>query len=220
MPSAFRESLKIIVPLLIGWLVSLALPGAWAWMLGVPFFFLILFSLYFFRDPERVVPTDPRAIVSAADGTVVAVDEVENAPLGQGRMLRISIFLSVFNVHVNRVPVAGEIKTVLHTPGKFHDARLPEASLQNERQDWLIEASEGSVVVRQIAGLIARRIIGWEPEGEALQKGARIGMIRFGSRTEIYLPVVCEVAVKPGDQVQGGSSIIARWPEFKMKVDS
>lgn len=171
------------------------------------------YVLWFFRDPEREISGDGRDIVSAADGRVIAVDEVEESWHVKGKMKRVAVFLSVFDVHVNRAPVAGRVVKIHHHAGEFLDARHPEVDVRNEAMNWLIESPRGAVVMRQIAGLIARRIVAWSREGEEVGKGQRVGMIRFGSRTDVYLPVECEVLVKPGQRVSGGSTVIARWPE-------
>jgi phosphatidylserine decarboxylase len=212
MSPAFREFLRIVLPMTLAWFVSVLLPFWWACLIGIPLGLLILFTAYFFRDPLRDVPEDPLAIVAAADGTVTAIDEVEEAPYNQGKRRRISVFLSVFNVHINRTPYEGTIRRIEHTPGQFLDVRIPKSALLNERQDWLLETTRGPLVVRQIAGLIARRIVAWSKVGDEVPKGFRFGMIRFGSRTEIFLPTECTVTVKVGDHVQGGSTIVARWP--------
>ncbi|MDX6765929.1 MAG: phosphatidylserine decarboxylase family protein [Candidatus Methylacidiphilales bacterium] len=191
-----------------------------AWI-SLPFALLpglaFAYILYFFRDPERPIPPDPLDIVSPADGRVISVEILEETAFQHGPMRRIAVFLSVFDVHVNRMPVAGRIIKSHHHAGEFLDARNPEIDVRNEAQNWLIETDRGPVVVRQIAGLIARRIVAWAREGDSLDKGQRFGMIRFGSRTDVYLPVDCEVAVKAGDRVQGGSSVIARWPAAPQK---
>jgi phosphatidylserine decarboxylase len=174
---------------------------------------LCIFVVYFFRDPERVVPADEKIIVSAADGLVVDVVEMEEPDFGLGRMRRIAVFLSVFDVHVNRSPVAGLMKRTTYKAGEFLDVRHKESSTRNECRSWLIETERGPVAVRQIAGLIARRIVAWSAEGDAVERGYRFGMIRFGSRTEVFVPLECSVLVKAGDRVAGASMPIARWPE-------
>lgn len=171
------------------------------------------YILYFFRDPEREIPAGPREIVAPADGVVISVGEYEENVFTKQKMKRVAIFLSVFDVHVNRAPVAGTVKQTVHKPGEFLDARHPEIDVRNESLDWWLETARGTVVVRQIAGLIARRIVAWSKEGDQLAKGERFGMIRFGSRTDVYLPLECEVLVEKGQRVAGGSSLIARWPE-------
>jgi phosphatidylserine decarboxylase len=185
--------------------------------LTVPVFLLELvltiFVFYFFRDPERAVPEDPAIVVSAADGLVVGVEEYEEPDFHLGPMLRISVFLSVFDVHVNRAPVAGEVKSTVYKAGSFLDVRHPDSSTRNECRSWWIETPDGPVAVRQIAGLVARRIVAWADEGSALERGQRFGMIRFGSRTEVFLPIGCTPLVKVGDRVAGAATPIARWPE-------
>jgi len=175
--------------------------------------FLFLFISYFFRDPERPLPTDPNVIVSAADGLVVGVEEYDEPDFHLGPMLRISVFLSVFDVHVNRSPVAGVVHSTVYKAGKFLDVRHPESSTRNECRSWWIDTGHGPVAVRQIAGLVARRIVAWAREGSVLERGQRFGMIRFGSRTEVFLPIGCIPLVKPGDRVEGAATPIARWPE-------
>ncbi|MDD5262532.1 MAG: phosphatidylserine decarboxylase family protein [Methylacidiphilales bacterium] len=174
---------------------------------------LFVYVLYFFRDPERTPPGDPLAIVSAADGKVIAVDEVAEDAFTRTKMKRVAVFLSVFDVHVNRAPYAGTVKKRHHHAGEFLDARLPEVDVKNEAMNWLLETARGSLVLRQIAGLIARRIVAWRNEGDVLQTGERFGMIRFGSRTDVFLPLDCEIKVKIGDRVKGGESVIARWKQ-------
>jgi phosphatidylserine decarboxylase len=171
-------------------------------------------TVYFFRDPERVIPTDPTAMLSPADGTVTHVDEVEEAGFPGGRAFRISIFLSVFNVHVNRMPRTSRVMNVRYFPGCFLDARHPECGVRNE-QLW-IDLEEGGtrrpLRVKQISGAIARRIVCWLKPGETMRAGERFGMIKFGSRTDLLLPVgdAKEVLVKVGDKVKGGATILLR----------
>lgn len=168
------------------------------------------YILYFFRDPERTVPKDETLIVSPADGKVVAVDEVVEETFTSKKMKRVGVFLSVFDVHVNRAPSAGRVAGMRYQPGQFLDARNPEADIHNEAMIWLLDTADGPIVVRQIAGLIARRIVAWKGEGDELERGERIGMIRFGSRTDVYIPAEWEVLVKVGDRVQGATSAVAR----------
>jgi phosphatidylserine decarboxylase len=172
-----------------------------------------VFVVYFFRDPERTIPTDTDAVLSPADGTVREVAEVDAPHLPGGRALLVSIFLSVFNVHVNRVPRSGRVTEVRYFPGRFLDARRPECHLGNE-QLWIdLEDTAGTPLqVKQIAGAIARRIVCWLRPGEDVRGGDRYGMIKFGSRTDLLLPVaaVAEIAVKVGDKVHGGSTVLLR----------
>jgi phosphatidylserine decarboxylase len=217
MPSAVKESRRFVVPLVLV-LILLAITSAlWpeGWLLVDPVLVLVLgltcFVLFFFRDPDRVVPADPNIIVSAADGLVVSVEEMDEPDFQLGRRLRIAVFLSVFDVHVNRSPVAGRVKKTSYRTGKFLDVRHADASTHNEALAWLFETEHGPIAVRQIAGLVARRIVAWSKEGSLLARGERFGMIRFGSRTEVFLPTSCTPLVKPGDRVQGAATPIARW---------
>ena len=182
----------------------LTLPFAVLWLL------LILYTFYFFRDPERVVPTDEGAVVAAADGMVVGIEEVEEPEVVKATMKRVAIFLSVFDVHTNRAPVAGTVTYTERRVGKMLDARHPDATRLNECRIWAIEHDHRTVVVRQITGAIARRIVAWAKVGQAVARGERFGMIRFGSRTEVYLPMEAEIVCKVGDRVQSGVSVIAR----------
>jgi len=200
-------------PFLIG---AAALLGAslWlAWWIPAVFSFLLLVGLLlFFRDPERTPPSDPLALVSPADGKVICVDEAEDPCFGQGKFRRVGIFLSVLDVHVNRSPYAGTFEKIHYSAGEFLDARHLEVDLRNENQTWWLKTSRGTVLVRQIAGLIARRIVGWKKPGDSVQTGERFGMIRFGSRTDLYFPASCTPKVEPGQRVVGGETVIATWP--------
>ena len=181
--------------------------------LSLLFLLLIFSTLAFFRDPDRATPADPNLIVAAADGTVTDIVEVDENEILKKRSRRIGIFLSIFDVHTNRAPIDGRIIYRQHRPGLCLDARRPECSEKNESMTWAFENSRGTIVVRQLTGAIARRIVAWADTGDELKKGARFGMIRFGSRTEVYLPLAATVLVKMGDHVAGGSTIIARLPE-------
>lgn len=170
--------------------------------------FLALFVFSFFRDPDRVIPVEPGAIVSPADGRVVVVTEEENAGRpGQ----RLSIFLAIWNVHVNRAPASGTITNVDYQPGKFFAAMRERASLENEQNVFTLSTAAGEMVFKQIAGLIARRVVSWKRPGEQVRRGERIGLVRFGSRVDVWLPKGAEILVKVGENVKGGSSLIARW---------
>lgn len=178
----------------------------------LPVLAMLVFSLWFFRDPERVIPTDRNAIVSPADGVVTHVEEMKSLPQG-GAGWRISIFLSVFSVHVNRAPVAGRVISSEYKPGRFLDARNPDSATKNESQTWCFSVLDRTeqVVVRQITGAIARRIVPWSAVGDTVAKGHRFGMIRFGSRTDLFLPSSALPAVKAGEPVAGASTVVARW---------
>jgi phosphatidylserine decarboxylase len=173
---------------------------------------LIVCTLAFFRDPERIVPPDPGAVVAPADGVVAEIVEMEENEVVHASMRRVAIFLSIFDVHVNRAPIAGRIIYKERREGLFLDARNPECSAKNEAMTWGFGTPRLTLVVRQLTGAIARRIVGWSEVGDYLKKGERFGMIRFGSRTEVYLPLDATVLVKVGDRVVGGMSIIAQLP--------
>jgi phosphatidylserine decarboxylase len=169
---------------------------------------------YFFRDPERVVPVDDRLVISPADGIVTAIGPAappSELGLGNASMMRISVFMNVFSVHVNRAPVRGRIIKTVHTPGKFVNAALDKASSENERSSLVIEGPQGTVVATQIAGLIARRILTWSKEGEALSVGQRFGLIRFGSRVDVFLPEGYRPRVSVGQTAIAGESILAEF---------
>ena len=173
-------------------------------------FIMIVYTFAFFRDPMRIIPSDPGSVVAPADGVVAEVAEMEESEVVRSRMRRVAIFLSVFDVHVNRAPIAGRIIYKERREGLFLDARNPECSAKNEAMTWGFETPRRTLVVRQLTGAIARRIVGWSEVGDHLKKGERFGMIRFGSRTEVYLPLDATVLVKVGDRVVGGVSIIAQ----------
>ncbi len=174
------------------------------------FLFLIGYTFVFFRDPDRTAPADSAIVVAAADGVVVEIAEYEESEVVRETMRRVAIFLSVFDVHTNRAPIDGRVIYRESHEGLCLDARNPECSKQNEAMTWAFENPRATLVVRQITGAIARRIVGWSQVGDRVEKGERFGMIRFGSRTEIYLPLSATVLVKVGDRVAGGASAIAR----------
>ena len=188
--------------------LALSAGGAAVWYLSrpgfaVPLFVLAAFCLYFFRDPERAIPDGPVA-VSPADGKVVAIRTGDSAPA------RISIFLNIFDVHVNRAPVSGKITDVDYIKGRFLVASREIASAENERNTVTIRGAGTEVTFAQIAGLIARRIVFYKKLGDEVAKGERVGLIKFGSRVDVFLGPEWEITVKPGQHVAGGSSILAR----------
>jgi phosphatidylserine decarboxylase len=170
---------------------------------------LTLFVSFFFRDPKRTVPEWESVVVSPADGKVVAIKDIYEPDYLQQDVKQISIFLSIFNVHVNRAPVGGTIETVKYNPGKFHIAAIEKASLENEQTAMVIADGNRKILVKQIAGIIARRIVCYAKPGDVIQKGERYGMIRFGSRVDIFLPKDSEIKVNLGDKVKGARDIIA-----------
>jgi phosphatidylserine decarboxylase len=182
-----------------------------AW-LSLLFLLLIVATILFFRDPDRAAPEDTTAIVAAADGTITEISEVEETEVLKMKTRRVGIFLSIFDVHTNRAPVEGRIIYRRHRAGLCLDARRSDCSEKNEAMTWAFQNPRVTIVVRQLTGAIARRIVAWSEVGDELNKGERFGMIRFGSRTEVYLPLAATVLVKVGDHVSAGSTIIARLP--------
>jgi phosphatidylserine decarboxylase len=181
--------------------------------LSLIFLALFLFTIAFFRDPNRPVPAGPNLIVAPADGRVRDIVELDEKEILKTKTRRVGIFLSIFDVHTNRAPIDGRVVYRQHHAGLCLDARDPNCSEKNEAMTWAFENPRGAIVVRQLTGAIARRIVAWANVGDELKKGERFGMIRFGSRTELYLPLDAEVLVKTGDHVSGGSTVIARLPD-------
>src|SRR5882724_847358 len=206
------------------WIIAIfALLAVASWFFSVwlsMFFLLLLFcTVAFFRDPDRLAPADPNLIVAAADGTVSEIVEVDEDEILKAKTRRVGIFLSIFDVHTNRAPIDGRIVYCQHREGLCLDARRPDCSEKNEAMTWAFQNPRATIVVRQLTGAIARRIVAWAKIGDELKKGERFGMIRFGSRTELYLPLNAEVFVKVGDHVLGGSTIIARLPQAPGQAD-
>lgn len=197
--------------------VILVLLAVVAWFVSgwLSLLFMVLFfcTVAFFRDPNRRVPPDPLVIVAAADGTVTDIAELDENEVLKRKTRRVGIFLSIFDVHTNRAPIDGRVIYRQHREGLCLDARRLECSEKNESMTWALENPRVAIVVRQLTGAIARRIVAWAEIGDELKKGQRFGMIRFGSRTEVYLPLAATVLVKVGDHVLGGSTIIAQLPD-------
>lgn len=190
----------VAIPLLIA-LGLLYLGLVW---LSLPFVFIAAFMAFFFRNPSRDIPSDPGVVVSAADGKVTRVEDLEEGKL-------VSVFLSPLDVHVNRSPIAGTVTDVKMFKGKKKPATSDEASKTNERNAVTIKGEEITVVVTQIVGILARRIVCWPKPGETLERGQLYGLIRFGSRTDLLMPKHVSILVKPGDRVRGGETIIAKY---------
>ena len=190
-------------------LAALAVGFFLGWWWSAPLWLLALFILQFFRDPPRTVPADPRAVVSPADGRIVAVGRARD-PWLERDALKISVFMNVFNVHSNRSPVDGVVKERWYVPGAFVNAALDKASLENERNAlWLQTADGRDVTCVQIAGLIARRILCYVGGGAELERGQRFGFIRFGSRVDVYLPLDAKPEAAIGDKVYAAETILA-----------
>lgn len=209
-----REGLPLIAISIVLILAALvwANSGGWGARGLAPALFAALgnFVVYFFRDPERGTPSGDDLVVAPADGRIISVGLVEDEDFMAGPAMRITIFLSVFDVHVQRAPFAGGVAHYSYSPGVYLPAWREDASSRNERATLGIETGAGPVLVRQIAGLIARRIATYPREGDSVAKGDRIGLIRFGSRVDLFMPPAWEVTVRPGDIVRGGESVMAR----------
>lgn len=203
-----REGIPYV--LMAGFVTLVFAVQGWA-VLTLPALAATLLIGHFFRDPERVNNAGDADVVSPADGRIIAIDRMESHPLVRRSCLRVSIFMSVFDVHVNRVPVSGVVQEVLYRKGTFLAANLPRASRENE-QSWVRILSDGGyeVVMTQVAGLIARRIVCWPRAGDRVEQGERFGMIRFGSRMDVFVPVESEVLVSMGQHVYGGETILCR----------
>jgi phosphatidylserine decarboxylase len=200
------EGLPFAIPLLV--------LSAVLWYFGVryPALFVTLFTvfvLWFFRNPERVVPQDPLAVISPADGKIIVAEEVNEDRYLKERALKVSIFMNLFNVHVNRAPYSGKVADVIYNKGEFISANLDKASLDNEQNAVILDVGNGKkIMFVQIAGLIARRIVCYLKPGDPVEKGKRVGLIRFGSRLDVYLPLGSTLNVKIGDRVKAGESIL------------
>ena len=183
------------------------------WLVAFVLLLLALWVAYFFRDPERVGERGPTLVVAPADGKLIMITEVDEPAFIGGRSVRLSIFMNVFNVHVNRYPVDGLVKYVHYNKGKFFNAAAEKSSLENEQMSVGIEHASSRVMVRQIAGLIARRIVTYSKVGQAVKQGDRMGIIRFGSRVDVFLPVGTRVRARLGDVTTAGVTILGELPK-------
>ena len=211
-----REGIPfIIVAALVAALAFVAALATRSWAVWLLAFLLTIIALwvaYFFRDPERRGEGGEQAVLAPADGKVVLITEIDEPAFLHGRAKRISIFMNVFSVHVNRYPVTGTVAYVNRMQGKFLNAATEQSSLENEQSSVGIATAHHRVLVRQIAGLVARRIITYSREGERVARGDRMGLIRFGSRVDVFVPLDAEVRVQTGDQTVAGVSVIAELP--------
>jgi len=199
-------------PFLAGAVVLALAVTFWSPWVSVPFWILALFVLQFFRDPPRMAPDSDTAVLSPADGRIVAVERVAD-PYAQRDALKISVFMNVFNVHSNRAPVDGTVERVQYFPGKFFNAALDKASLENERNAMVLRSASGHLVTAvQVAGLVAKRILCYAKPGDTLARGQRYGFIRFGSRVDVYLPPESRPRVALGDKVSATSTVLADLP--------
>jgi phosphatidylserine decarboxylase len=182
------------------------------WLAAIVLLLLALWVAYFFRDPERVGERGPSLVVSPADGKLIMITEVDEPAFVHGRAIRLSIFMNVFNVHVNRYPVDGVVKFIHYNKGKFFNAAAEKSSLENEQMSVGLESRSTRVLVRQIAGLIARRIVTYSKLGEKVKQGDRMGIIRFGSRVDVFLPPGSTIRAKLGDATTAGVTILGELP--------
>ena len=195
--------------------ISLILFAAWAYSSesiilssAAIFFLLSLFFVFFFRDPERKIPSGENLIISSADGKVILIKPFENLDFVGEKGTLVSVFMSVFDVHVNRAPVSGKIKYFKYNPGRFHPAFKDKASLENEQTELGLENEHGKIILKQIAGIIARRIVCKVKPGDSVKAGQRFGMIKFGSRVDLFLPENVEIKVELNQKVKAGETII------------
>ena len=205
-----KEGIPFILPLLgiaaICWLLG---AFSWAWFFSL----LTVFVISFFRDPERSIPPGDKAILSPADGKIIRIEPCTEERFLKGPAIKISIFMSVFNVHVNRIPLSGRIAEAAYRPGRFVSANLDKASAANEQNALLLETPGGArILFVQIAGLIARRIVCWIKRGDTVERGRRFGMIRFGSRVDVYLPPDTQIQARLGQKAYGGQTILGYLP--------
>jgi phosphatidylserine decarboxylase len=212
-----REGLVLIavaVLLAIGAFAVAVSVRSWGlWLLALALTVVALWVAYFFRDPERGGDRGAGIVIAPADGKVVMVTEVDEPAFLHGRATRVSIFMNIFNVHVNRYPVSGTVRFVHYNPGKFLNAAAEKSSLENEQMSVGIESGRSRVLVRQIAGLIARRVVTYSREGEQVEQGDRMGLIRFGSRVDVFVPPNANVTVNVGQLTFAGVTVVARLPE-------
>ena len=197
-PFIFIAAFTALLAALLNWVIV----SVFFWAAGV-------FILYFFRDPERVVPDDPRAVVSPADGKVILIEKVTDERFLHDRALKVSIFMNIFNVHVNRIPYDGVVKEIRYQSGQFLAADQERASFENENNAVFLEVEDDRrMVVVQVAGVLARRIVCWAENGDKVRKGMRFGMIRFGSRLDIYLPLSTQIEVEIDQRVVAGQTVL------------
>ncbi len=204
-------------PFIAGILVITLLVSFWSFAWSIPLWLLTLFVVQFFRDPPREGSTAANAVLSPADGRIVMIAEVDD-PYAERRALKISVFMNVFNVHSNRSPVDGTVQKTKYFPGRFFNAALDKASLQNERNAMVIRTAEGEIVTAvQVAGLVAKRILCYAKVGQVIGRGERYGFIRFGSRVDVYLPLSARPRVAIGDKVSATTTVLAELTNDKTR---
>ncbi len=200
-------------PFILGaWALLLSLlllgftPASWIWLV------VTIWVMAFFRDPEREGPRDDGLLIAPADGKVVSVREIDEPDFHGERVKRVSIFMNVFNVHVNRYPAGGTVSYRQYLPGKFLNAAGEKASIENEQASIGLATTRGKVLIRQIAGLVARRIVTDHQQGDTVKQGERLGLIRFGSRVDLFVPLAVEITVQTGESTRAGQTVVGRWP--------
>ncbi len=197
-PFVFIAAFTALIAALLNWVV-----------LSLFFWCVSIFVLYFFRDPERVIPTDPRAVVAPADGKIILIEKLADERFLHNKTLKISIFMSVFDVHVNRIPYDGVVREIKYQAGQFFAANQDRASFENENNALMLDVEDDKcMAIVQVAGILARRIVCWVEKGDRVSKGQRFGMIRFGSRLDVYLPLSTQVEVSVGQRTVAGQSIL------------
>ncbi len=208
---AERELIGTGIPLVLAVVAAILWPGLVTFLLAGLMIVLFVLLLYFFRDPQRTPPADEGLFLAPADGQVVEVDRVHEPRFLQGEGLKIGIFMSLFDVHVNRAPMGGRVALTEHVPGQFLQAFRPEASEVNEHNLVGLESRYGRILIKQIAGILARRVVCWVGVEQRLRAGERLGVIKLGSRVEVYLPPGAEPVVVVGDRTRAGVTAVARW---------
>jgi phosphatidylserine decarboxylase len=183
------------------------------WLLAIVITVLALWVAYFFRDPERTGERGSHLVVAPADGKLIMITEVDEPSFIGGRATRLSIFMNVFNVHVNRYPVDGTVEYIHYNPGKFLNAMAEKSSLENEQSSVGIQSGSNRILVRQIAGLIARRIVTYSQKGQQVKQGDRMGLIRFGSRVDVFIPTDAKMRAQLGELTTAGSTVLAELPD-------
>lgn len=196
-----------------GYTLALARRSWPLWLVALGLTVLVLGVAYFFRDPDRTGPRGDQLVISPADGRVVDISEVDEPTFLEGRAIRIAVFMNVFNVHVNRYPVGGRVEYVHYNPGRFLNAATDKASLENEQMSVGVQAGPHRILFRQIAGLVARRIVTYSRVGDDAEQGERMGIIRFGSRVDVFVPVGSTVKVQLGDRPVAGNTVLAELPQ-------
>lgn len=203
------------IPLALAVAASIVWPAVYTVLPAIVLAVIFAILLWFFRDPRRNPPAGEGLFLSPADGEVVEVEQTRAPCFLEGEVLKIGIFMSLFDVHVNRAPVEGQVALVKYVPGQFLQAFRPEAAQLNEHNFVGLESRYGRVLVNQIAGIMARRIVCWVRPGQGLRAGERLGVIKFGSRVEVYLPLGAKPAVQLGEQVHAGLTVVARWQKTR-----